>query len=107
MNNSFVCFVAGTQVLVKGDEEQPSYRNIEEIQAGDQVWARSDQTGEENWKQVVRTFRNQSEQLVHLSYKKRGRSQSHRPASKSLAASDDEEEPYTLSGTPEKPNVAR
>jgi hypothetical protein len=43
------CFVAGTLV-----EAADGLRPIEEIEVGDQVWSRNDDTGEEGWKPVVR-----------------------------------------------------
>ncbi|MCP3139884.1 hypothetical protein LXT23_21405 [Pyxidicoccus sp. QH1ED-7-1] len=42
------CFVAGTPVLTK-----EGLKPIEEVQAGDEVWARSDTTGESGWRRVV------------------------------------------------------
>jgi RHS repeat-associated protein len=44
------CFVAGTPVLT-ADGLKP----IEEVAEGDWVWARSDKTGDEGWKRVLRT----------------------------------------------------
>ncbi len=46
-----VCFVAGTLV-----ETEDGLRPIEEIEVGDLVWSRDDETGEEGWKAVVQTF---------------------------------------------------
>ncbi|MFP2925664.1 polymorphic toxin-type HINT domain-containing protein [Pyxidicoccus sp. 3LG] len=43
------CFVAGTPVLTK-----EGLKPIEEVQAGDEVWARSDATDESGWKRVLR-----------------------------------------------------
>ncbi|NMO18195.1 hypothetical protein HPC49_11215 [Pyxidicoccus fallax] len=42
------CFVAGTPVLTK-----EGLKPIEEVEAGDEVWARSDASGESGWKRVV------------------------------------------------------
>ena len=56
-----MCFVAGTQVLA---ENQP--KPIEQIKAGDLVWAADPQTGIRALKRVVRTFQNEANQLVHV-----------------------------------------
>ena len=55
------CFVAGTLVAAK-----PGLIPIEKIQAGDLVWATDPDTSETALKRVVRTFKNESEELVHL-----------------------------------------
>ena len=55
------CFVAGTLVAAK-----PGLLPIEDIQPGDLVWATDPDTGDTALKTVVRTFRNESEELVHL-----------------------------------------
>jgi hypothetical protein len=55
------CFVAGTLVAAK-----PGLIPIENIQPGDLVWATDPDTGETALKRVVRTFKNESEELVHL-----------------------------------------
>ena len=56
------CFVAGTLIAAEN-----GLIEIEHIQAGDLVWASDQETGETALKQVVRTFKNESEELVHLS----------------------------------------
>ena len=55
------CFVAGTLVASKS-----GLVPIESIQPGDLVWASDPDTGETELKRVVRTFKNESEELVHL-----------------------------------------
>jgi len=65
---SSVCFVAGTQVAVKGDSATLASKNIEDIRLGDWVWSRDEQTGEESFKPVVRLFRNETRELAHLTY---------------------------------------
>ena len=45
------CFVAGTPVLTK-----EGLKPIEQIRAGELVWSRNDETGETDWRPVVRTF---------------------------------------------------
>ena len=55
------CFVAGTLVSAKS-----GLLPIEDIQPGDLVWATDPDTGDTALKTVVRTFRNGSEELVHL-----------------------------------------
>ena len=56
------CFVAGTLVAGKS-----GLVPIEQIQAGDFVWASDPDTGETDLKRVVQTFINESSELVHLS----------------------------------------
>ena len=62
------CFVEGTQVLAADETGTATATNIEEIEVGDWVWSRNEQTGEEGFKPVVRLFRNQADTLVHLTY---------------------------------------
>ena len=42
---------------------------IETIEAGDLVWSRCDQTGEDGFKVVVETYLREADELVHLSYR--------------------------------------
>ena len=56
------CFVAGTPVLTAG-----GLKAIEEIQPGDTVWAADPETGEQSVKEVVQTFVNETDELVHIS----------------------------------------
>ena len=39
---------------------------IEDIQPGDLVWATDEETGETALKEVVQTFRNETEEWVHV-----------------------------------------
>ena len=55
------CFVQGTLVLT-ADEAIP----IETVLAGMQVWAMNPETGEKALKKVVRTFVNESDELIHV-----------------------------------------
>ena len=58
---NWACFVAGTLVsTIEGN------KFIETIQPGEQVWAADPVTGEVELKSVVRTFINESEELVHV-----------------------------------------
>ena len=57
-----LCFVAGTLVLTDA-----GYVPIEEIQAGDKVWATDPETGQTELKEVVQTFENEATELVHVS----------------------------------------
>ncbi|QVK18448.1 Hint domain-containing protein [Mycoplasmatota bacterium] len=58
------CFVEGTLIkTVDGDKP------IEDIEVGDLVYAESPETGEKGLKQVVRLFRNQTTELVHIKVK--------------------------------------
>lgn len=54
-----VCFVAGTPVLAAS-----RYIAIEEIKAGDMVWAENLGTGEKELKKVVQTFVNETTELI-------------------------------------------
>jgi hypothetical protein len=55
------CFVAGTAILTS-----IGYVSIQNIEAGDWVWASDLETGETELKQVVQTFVNEATELVHL-----------------------------------------
>ena len=55
------CFVAGT-LIEAADGKKP----IEEIKAGDMVLAENHETGEIALKKVVQTFKNESDELVHV-----------------------------------------
>ena len=59
--SSNACFVAGTAVLTAVGSVA-----IEDIEAGDWVWATNPETGETALKQVVQTFENQSTELIYL-----------------------------------------
>ena len=59
--NSNYCFVAGTLVQTK-DGTKP----IEEIEAGDQVWAWDEETGEVALKPVLETYINETEEMIHV-----------------------------------------
>lgn len=59
--NAGNCFIAGTLVAAQ-DENIP----IEEIQAGDYVWAWDEATGDTGLKKVVETYVSETEELIHL-----------------------------------------
>ena len=59
--HSPVCFIAGTAVLTAAGTVA-----IEEIQAGDQVWAWNEDTGETELKSVVETYINETDELTHV-----------------------------------------
>jgi len=65
-----MCFVAGTQVLVQGDDGEQATKPIEEIEPGDMVWSRSDLTGKQGFKPVLQTFVTRPVELVHLTYRR-------------------------------------
>ena len=56
------CFVSGTLVLTS-EGNKP----IEEIKSGDLVYSTDPETGESEYKEVVQTFENETEELVHIS----------------------------------------
>ena len=56
-----VCFIAGTEVL-----SESGHRLIENIEAGDYVWATNPETGETDLKRVVQTFENETSELIHI-----------------------------------------
>ena len=58
---SKACFVAGTAVLAS-----TGYVAIENIKAGDYVWAWDEETGKVGLKQVVETYVNETTELVHV-----------------------------------------
>ena len=55
------CFVAGTAVLTS-----EGLKAIENLKAGDMVWAENPETGEKALKEVVQTFVRESDELVHI-----------------------------------------
>ncbi len=55
------CFVAGTAILTSA-----GYVAIETIQAGDKVYAHNPDTGETALKDVVQTFVNEADELIHI-----------------------------------------
>jgi len=56
-----ICFVAGTSVLTS-----VGYVLIEDISVGDMVWSENPETGEKELKEVVQTFVNETDELVHV-----------------------------------------
>jgi len=56
-----LCFVAGTMVLIS-----EGAKAIEDIEAGDHVWAWDETTGEVALKEVVETYINETDELVHV-----------------------------------------
>ena len=55
------CFVAGTMIA-----SSVGLVPIEDIKSGDKVWATNPETGETALKEVVQTFRNEENELVHV-----------------------------------------
>ena len=58
---NYVCFVAGTEIDTIDGE-----KNIEDIEEGDYVLAEDPETGEQEYKPVVRTFINEKDVLMHI-----------------------------------------
>ena len=57
------CFVAGTLVITSG-----GLKPIEEVQEGDLVASRNDETGETDWKPVVRLFKNHDKETLNIRF---------------------------------------
>ncbi|MDE6433431.1 MAG: hypothetical protein K2L07_04310 [Lachnospiraceae bacterium] len=55
------CFVAGTKVKTVNGE-----KNIEDVESGDYVLAENPETGEQEYKKVVRTYIHEKTTLVHV-----------------------------------------
>lgn len=60
-NGGNVCFVAGTLVLAA-----TGAKAIEDIEAGDYVWAWDEETGDVSLKRVLETYINETNEQVHL-----------------------------------------
>ena len=59
--SSAACFIAGT--LVQGEHGSKA---IEDISAGDKVWAWDEKTGDIALKEVVETYINETDELIHV-----------------------------------------
>ena len=55
------CFAAGTLVVTA-----EGYKKIEDIREGDKVLAYDEETGEQGYREVVRLFRNKTEEWYHI-----------------------------------------
>ena len=55
------CFPAGTPVAV-----EEGYRNIENLQTGDRVWSRDEQTGKLGLYAITHTMSRETDHLIHL-----------------------------------------
>ena len=60
------CFIAGTLVVCLNENGEECHKPIEEIEVGDMVWAYDEETGESDWKPVVRLFRNNTKEWYHI-----------------------------------------
>ena len=60
------CFKAGTLVACLDDSGEETLKPIEEITVGDKVLAYDDETGEQGYKEVVRLFRNETQEWYHV-----------------------------------------
>jgi hypothetical protein len=58
-----LCFVEGTPVHTKD-----GLKSIEEIEVGDLVASKNDETGEIDWKPVVELFRNNDKEVLNVSF---------------------------------------
>jgi len=57
----FACFPAGTPISVKD-----GYKNIEDVQVGDLVWAYNEETGESDLKPVMDTIQNEVDATIKI-----------------------------------------
>ena len=55
------CFVAGTQVLT-----EDGYKNIEDVKFGEKLWAKNVDTGEQDWKPVVKIFNEPDRRIYEI-----------------------------------------
>ena len=55
------CFKAGTLILT-----EDGYKKIEDVEVGDKVLSYNEDTGNSDYKEVVRLFRNTTEKWVHI-----------------------------------------
>ncbi|WP_261378210.1 HINT domain-containing protein [Paenibacillus agilis] len=58
------CFSAGTKI-----QTEDGYKAIEDIQVGDKVLAKSEETGELAYKEVEETFQRVAEETYHVTVK--------------------------------------
>jgi len=61
IENFVICFPAGTQVVTRDGPKA-----IESLEIGDEVLSWDEASGEQGYRPVVRTFENQTDELVHL-----------------------------------------
>ena len=60
------CFKAGTLVACLDQAGKETLKPIEEIEVGDKVLAYDEETGEQCYKEVVRLFRNETQEWYHV-----------------------------------------
>jgi hypothetical protein len=60
------CFKEGTLVACLSEEGIETHKPIEDVKVGDRVWAYDEETGESDWKPVVRLFRNETKEWYHV-----------------------------------------
>ena len=60
------CFKAGTLVACLDQAGKETLKPIEEIEVGDKVLAYDEETGEQGYKEVVRLFRNETQEWHHV-----------------------------------------
>ncbi len=56
-----LCFAAGTKVLAENGQ-----KNIEDVKVGDRVLSYNEQTGKQEYKRVLRLFRNETKEWCHV-----------------------------------------
>ena len=60
------CFKAGTLIACLDQAGKETLKPIEEIEVGDKVLAYDEETGEQGYKEVVRLFRNETQEWHHV-----------------------------------------
>lgn len=94
------CFLAGTLVVA-----ERGVSSVESLRPGDRVLARDEHTGQQGYKEVVRTYRSWTDRVVHVrtaraSAVQRGRGERHRVGEESGGSAEGGEEADEPPSTP-------
>ncbi len=60
------CFIAGTLIVCLDEQGNEIAKHIKGIQVGDKVLAYDEETGEQDYKEVVKLFRNETKEWYHI-----------------------------------------
>ncbi|PCJ54990.1 MAG: hypothetical protein COA79_21320 [Planctomycetota bacterium] len=69
IKDGVVCFVAGTQVVVKNGDDEVELKKIENIKVGDKVLAKSVRNSKQDFKNVTHLITTHPSELFTISYK--------------------------------------